>query len=123
MKYQSINIAKKFSKINQTWSPRVIGELNDYQFKLAKLDGEFIWHHHADTDEAFLVVEGSLSIEFEDGVVQLQAGEMFVVPKGVEHRPVANDGEVKVMLIEPRGVINTGSADNVAEQAENDIWV
>ena len=86
---------------------KVITEMNDYQFKLVKLQGDFIWHDHKDTDETFIVIEGDLRIDFRDGAVRLSAGEMFVVPKGIEHKPYA-EHEVKLLLIEPRGVLNTG---------------
>ncbi len=95
--------------------------MNDYQFKVVKLLGDFIWHDHLDTDEAFIVLEGQLRIDFRDGHVLVNAGEMYVVPKGVEHKPFAGQ-EVKLLLIEPRGVLNTGS--NGGERtAENDVWV
>ncbi len=121
MTYQPINLGNKFSKFSEHWAPRVIAEMNDYQFKLVKVQGEFVWHDHPDTDEVFIVLEGSLDIEFRDGAVTLTAGEMFVVPRGVEHRPVASE-ECKVMLVEPRGVVNTGDADS-ALTADNDVWV
>ena len=89
MKYSSINFKDKFSKFDNHWSPRVIAEMNDYQFKLVKVEGEFVWHDHPDTDEVFIVLDGTLDIEFRDGKVTLETGEMFVVPKGVEHKPVA----------------------------------
>ena len=95
--------------------------MNDYQFKLVKVQGEFVWHHHDDTDEAFIVIEGSMKIEFKEDTIELNAGEMFVVPRGVEHRPVA-ENECKVMIVEPRGVTNTGSAEG-ARTASNDVWV
>jgi mannose-6-phosphate isomerase-like protein (cupin superfamily) len=99
----------------------VIAEMNDYQIKLSKLEGEFVWHDHKDTDEMFLVIKGSLILEFRDGRVQLDEGDMFVVPKGVEHKPVATK-ECHVLVIEPQGVVNTGEAtDWVA--APNDVWV
>jgi len=103
------------------WSPRVIAEMNDYHFKLAKIKGEFVWHEHKDTDEVFIVIEGSMSIEFENGRVNLSEGEMFVVPKGVEHKPFA-DNECKIMLVEPKGVINTGESGGEMT-APNDVWV
>lgn len=121
MDYQPINIAEKFAAFSEHWSPRVIAELNDYQFKLAKLQGEFVWHQHPDTDEAFLVIEGEMEIEFRDGTVRLRAGELCVVPRGKEHRPVAS-GECHVLLVEPRGVVNTGDSGGDLT-AENDIWV
>lgn len=95
--------------------------MNDYQFKLVKVLGEFVWHDHPDTDGVFIVIEGSLDIEFRDGRVTLEAGEMFVVPRGREHRPVAVQ-ECEVMLVERRGVINTGTAESEL-RAENDVWV
>jgi mannose-6-phosphate isomerase-like protein (cupin superfamily) len=118
---KSINFADKLSKFSDLWSPKVIAEMNDYQFKLAKLEGEFVWHNHPDTDEVFIVIEGSMKIEIEDGVVELSAGEMYVVPKGVMHKPSA-EKECQIMLVEPRGVVNTGEADSDLT-AENDVWI
>ena len=118
---KSINFAEKLSKFTDHWSPKVIAEMNDYQFKLAKLEGEFICHNHPDTDEVFIVIEGSMSIELEDGIVELNAGEMYVVPKGVMHKPFA-EKECKIMLVEPRGVVNTGEESSDLT-AENDIWI
>src|SRR6201987_2892208 len=106
MKYKSINLAEKFGLLTDQWAPRVIAELNDYQFKVVKLEGDFVWHSHADTDEAFIVLEGELRIDFRDGAGELAAGEMSVVPRGPEHKPFAAH-EVKLLLIEPRGVPNT----------------
>jgi mannose-6-phosphate isomerase-like protein (cupin superfamily) len=121
MAYQPINFAHKLSLFKEQWQPRVIAEMNDYQFKLVKLDGDFIWHDHKDTDEAFIVIEGELRIDFRDGAVHLKAGEMFVVPKGVEHKPFAGK-EVRLLLIEPRGVLNTGGAGG-ERTAPCDLWV
>lgn len=121
MKYEALNFKEKLSLFNEPWSPKVIAEMNDYQFKVAKLQGDFVWHEHKDTDEAFIVLEGKLRIDFRDGAVQLTDGEMFVVPKGVEHKPYA-ENEVKVLLIEPRGVINTGEATGELT-ANNDVWI
>ncbi len=121
MTYQPINFNDKFDKFSDQWAPRVIAELNDYQFKLAKIEGDFVWHAHADTDEAFLVLEGKMTIEFRDGCVELEAGEMFVVAKGVEHKPVAQ-AECKVLIIEPRDVINTGNTGGKLT-ADNGVWV
>ncbi|VVN85873.1 cupin domain-containing protein [Pseudomonas fluorescens] len=119
--YQSLNFAEKIARIDPYWSPRVIAEMNDYQFKVVKLLGEFIWHDHLDTDETFIVLEGQLRIDFRDGHVLVNAGEMYVVSKGVEHKPFAEQ-EVKLLLIEPKGVLNTGS--EVGERtAQNDVWV
>lgn len=121
MTHVPINLADKLAKFSDHWAPRVIAEMNDYQFKLVKIRGEFVWHQHADTDEVFIVVEGRMRIEFRDGAVELAAGEMYVVPRGVEHCPVA-DEECKVMLVEPRGVVNTGDAET-ARTAKNDVWI
>ena len=95
--------------------------MNDYQFKLAKFKGEFIWHNHKDTDEVFLVIEGTMGIEFRNKIIELSEGEMFVVPKGVEHKPYA-ENECKIMLVEPRGVVNTGDAESDFT-ASNNVWV
>jgi mannose-6-phosphate isomerase-like protein (cupin superfamily) len=121
MDYRPVNFRQKFALFGEHWQPKVIGELNDYQFKLVKLQGDFVWHEHADTDEAFIVIEGELRIDFRDGAVRLGPGEMFVVPKGVEHKPCA-EREVGLLLIEPRGVVNTGR--NGGERtAPNDVWI
>ena len=117
----TINLKDKLAKFSDQWSPKVIAELNDYQFKLVKIQGEFVWHNHPDTDEVFIVIEGSMKIEFENETVQLNEGEMLVVPKGVEHKPYS-DSECKVMLVEPRGVVNTGDADSELT-ADNDVWI
>lgn len=116
-----VNFQEKFSKFSEFWSPKVIAEMNDYQFKLAKFKGEFTWHDHKDTDEVFMVMEGSMTIELRDQTVHLSEGEMFVVPKGVEHKPSA-ENECKVLLIEPRGVVNTGDSGGELT-AENDVWI
>ncbi|HET8648897.1 MAG TPA: cupin domain-containing protein [Gemmatimonadales bacterium] len=121
MNYHPINLAEKLALLTEQWQPRVVAELNDYQFKIARLEGDFIWHAHRDTDEAFLVLEGVLRIDFRDGFVQLRAGELFVVPRGVEHKPFA-ESEVKLLLIEPRGVRNTGETGG-ERTAPNDVWV
>ena len=121
MDIKSINIAKKFEKFSDFWAPKVIAKMNDYQFKLAKVEGEFIWHSHLETDEAFIVIEGELTIELRNGSVNLKKGEMYIVPKGVEHKPVAKN-ECQIMLIEPKGVINTGDQANKLT-SENDFWI
>ena len=121
MKYEPINLQHKLSLVAEHWAPKVIAEMNDYQFKLVKLRGDFVWHDHKDTDETFLVLEGRLRIDFRDGAVTLGAGEMYVVRRGVEHKPSAEE-EVKLMLIEPRGVVNTGDAGG-ERTAENDVWI
>jgi mannose-6-phosphate isomerase-like protein (cupin superfamily) len=116
-----INLRDKLASFGDLWSPRVVAELNDYQFKLVKLHGEFVWHSHPGTDEAFLVLEGHLTIMLREGAVELDPGELYVVPRGVEHRPAAI-AECHVLLIEPRGVVNTGDASGV-RAAANDVWV
>ncbi|CAN5694232.1 cupin domain-containing protein [soil metagenome] len=121
MSHTPINLAEKFGAFTDHWAPRVIATMNDYQFKLVKISGEFVWHQHADTDEVFIVVEGAMRIELRDGVVALKTGEMYVVPRGTEHRPVA-DSECKVMLVEPRGVVNTGEVRG-SYTAQNDVWI
>ncbi len=121
MKYYVINIGQKLSLFDEHWAPKVVAEMNDYQFKIVKLQGDFVWHDHPETDETFIVIEGELRIDFRDGHVDLSAGEMFVVPKGVEHKPYA-EAEVKLMLIEPRGVLNTGHEES-ERTARNDVWV
>ena len=121
MKHVPINFVDKLARFDDRWSPRIIAELNDYQFKLAKIEGEFVWHDHKDTDEAFVVLAGSMVIELEDGAVELSAGEMFVVPRGALHRPRA-DTECHVLVIEPRGVVNTGDAGGELT-ARSDVYV
>jgi len=117
-----VNFREKLSKFSEQWTPKVIAEMNEYQFKLVKIEGVFVWHEHQDTDEAFIVIEGSMRIDFDDGSsVELDEGEMYVVPRGVRHRPCA-ESECKVMLVEPKGVVNTGDADSDLT-APNDEWV
>ena len=122
MNYQAINFDQKLSLFNEQWSPKVIAEMNDYQIKIVKIEGDFEWHSHQDTDETFIVLEGNLRIDFRDGNVTLKAGELFVVPKGVEHKPYA-ETEVKMLLIEPSGVLNTGDNEVDERTASNDIWI
>ncbi|SDP27001.1 Mannose-6-phosphate isomerase, cupin superfamily [Ralstonia sp. 25mfcol4.1] len=117
----AVNFTQKLSLFTDHWQPRVIAEMNDYQFKIVKIEGEFIWHQHADTDETFIVLDGQLRLDFRDGHVTVNAGEMYVVPKGVEHRPVA-EAEVRMLLIEPRGVVNTGDQGG-DRTAQNDVWI
>lgn len=121
MEYQPINFQQKFSLFSEQWAPKVVAEMNDYQFKIVKLKGDFIWHDHKDTDETFIVLDGSLRIDFRDGAVTIRAGEMFVVPKGTEHKPYA-EKEVRLLLIEPRGVLNTGD-EGGERTAQNDVWI
>lgn len=122
MAYQPINFADKLKLFTDQWAPRVIAEMNDYQFKLVKLQGDFVWHRHAETDETFIVLQGELVIDFRDGRVELSAGEMLVVPKGVEHKPFA-EREAQVLLIEPKGVMNTGDGDAGERTAQGDDWI
>ena len=119
--YDPVNLRDKLATFSDLWAPRVIAELNDYQFKLVKLHGDFVWHDHRDTDEAFIVLDGRMTIEFRGGEVTLTAGEMFVVPKGVEHKPRA-EHECHVLLVEPRGVVNTGDAGG-PRTAAGERWV
>ena len=116
-----INFAEKLAKFSEYWSPRVVAEMNDYQFKLVKVQGEFVWHTHDDTDETFVVLDGELEIAFRDGSVFLRAGEMYVVSKGLEHITRAAR-ETHVLVIEPRGVVNTGDTRGDLT-AKNDVWV
>ena len=119
--YAPVNFREKLGLFAEHWQPRVVAEMNDYQFKLVKLQGDFVWHDHQDTDETFIVLDGELRIDFRDGAVRVSAGEMFVVPKGVEHKPYA-ENEVRLLLVEPRGVPNTGSAGG-ERTAQNDLWI
>ena len=121
MKYEALNFEEKLSLFDEQWAPKVIAEMNEYQFKIVKIEGDFVWHDHKDTDETFIVLEGNLRIDFRDGHVNLAKGEMYVVPKGVEHKPFA-EKEVKMLLIEPRGVLNTGH-EGGERTAENDVWI
>ncbi len=121
MHERAINLAEKLTRFSDHWAPRVIAEMNDYQLKLVKIQGEFVWHSHAETDEVFLVLEGEMAIELRDGRVDMKSGDLYVVPKGVEHRPVAIQ-ECSILLIEPRGLVNTGDAGGELT-APNDQWV
>jgi mannose-6-phosphate isomerase-like protein (cupin superfamily) len=121
MQYKAINFSEKLGLFHEHWKPKVIAEMNDYQFKIVKVKGDFIWHDHRDTDETFIVLEGDLRIDFRDGHVNLGEGEMYVVPKGVEHKPYAEQ-EVKMLLIEPRGVKNTGDEES-ERAAEDDVRI
>ena len=120
-KFQPINFEEKLLKFSEYWSPKIIAQLNDYHLKLAKVQGEFVWHDHPETDEVFIVVKGQLEILFRDGNVLLSEGEMFVVPKGVEHKPVA-ENECHILLVEPAGTANTGDVKDELT-APNNIWI
>ena len=121
MEHVSINLQEKLSKFSEQWSPRIIAQMNDYHLKLVKVQGEFVWHSHPETDEVFLVVKGKLDIHLRDGKVTLGEGEIYVVPKGVEHKPVA-EAECHILLIEPAGTVNTGDAVN-ERTAPNNVWI
>ena len=118
---KAININDKLNKFSDLWSPKVIAEMNDYQFKLAKVKGEFVWHSHKETDETFIVLDGEMLIEFRDKKIRLNKGELYIVPKGIEHKPYA-ENECHIMLIEPKGIINTGEKSTKLT-SKNDIWV
>lgn len=119
MANEPLDIAERLSLVSEHWSPKVVARLNDYEIKLVKLRGEFVWHTHEDTDELFLVLDGKLTIQLRDGNVDLQTGQLFVVPKGVEHCPIA-DAETHVLLLEPVGVVNTGDAGGSLTAAHDD---
>lgn len=121
MEINSINLVEKLSKFSEHWSPKIIAQMNDYHFKVVKLQGDFVWHSHQNTDEVFFVLDGEMSIAFRNGVVKLKAGEMLVVPKGKEHKPGAAK-ECSVMLVEPAGTINTGNAGGEMT-AEDNVWI
>jgi mannose-6-phosphate isomerase-like protein (cupin superfamily) len=121
MENKAINFKEKFDLFSERWSPKAIAQMNDYHFKIAKIQGEFIWHKHDETDETFIVIAGKMRIDFRDGATLLQAGEMIVVPKGVEHKPIAEE-ECHILLIEPAGTVNTGDVggEMTVEQVE---WI
>jgi len=106
-----VNLEDKFSKFSDHWNPRIIGELNGQDVKIAKVKGEFVWHNHKDEDEMFLIIKGSIKIDFEDGLRTINAGEMIVIPKGVEHKPIAEE-EAWIMLIEPQSIKHTGEVEH-----------
>jgi mannose-6-phosphate isomerase-like protein (cupin superfamily) len=118
---KKVSLVDKFERFHDHWHPRIVAELNDTQVKVVKLQGEFHWHHHENEDELFLVVKGRLCIEFRTGEVWLAPGELLVVPKGVDHRPVAPE-EVHLVLIEPRGTLNTGNVGN-ERTVEDPEWL
>jgi mannose-6-phosphate isomerase-like protein (cupin superfamily) len=121
MNYQPVNFQEKLTKFSEHWSPKIIAQMNDYHFKVVKVQGEFVWHDHPETDEVFIVLKSQLEIQFQDGKVLLNEGEMFVVPKGVAHKPVA-ENECHILLAEPAGTVNTG--DVVDEKtAPHGVWI
>jgi mannose-6-phosphate isomerase-like protein (cupin superfamily) len=103
-----VNLREKLNSFSDHWSPRVVAAMNDYDVMVVRVEGEFVWHSHPETDDFFLILDGELDIELRDRIITLRPGELYVVPKGVEHRPVARKGEVQMLLIEPRGTPNTG---------------
>ena len=121
MTHEPVRFADKFAAFHEQWAPRIIARMNDIDFKLVRIEGEFVWHRHPETDEAFIVLEGSMEIQLRDGSVVLGAGEMYVVPRGVEHRPVAHS-ECRVLLVEPVGTRNTGDAAG-ERTAASDVWI
>jgi mannose-6-phosphate isomerase-like protein (cupin superfamily) len=142
MKFEPVNFREKLGLFDEHWAPKIIAQMNDYHFKLVKIQGEFVWHRHAETDEVFIVLEGEMAIEFRNGHyfdcaqykfddgrsvrsqcrrILLHPGELFVVPKGVEHKPVAAN-ECHVLLVEPAGLVNTGGAESELT-APNDVWI
>ena len=116
-----INFKAKFEKFTDLWAPKVIAKMNDYQFKLVKIAGDFVSHRHAHTDEVFIVLEGKMNIEFDNETVEINTGEMIVVPRGEKHRPFAQE-ECKIMLVEPTGVVNTGDAGRELTAPDNQ-WI
>ena len=120
-KSKKINIKQKFSKISEYWSPKVLAKMNDYEFKIARIKGEFIWHNHTETDEVFIVIEGSMKILLRGKTIQLSKGDLYVVPKGTDHKPVA-EKECKLMLVELKGTKNTGSETHKLT-AEDNQWI
>ncbi len=122
MGYTPVSFEEKFAKFSEHFRPKVVAQMNDVQFKLVRVEGDFVWHTHENTDETFIVLEGELAIDFRDGRVTLRSGEMFVVPRGKEHKPFAAS-ECKIMLIEPAGTTNTGDAPASALTAPDDVWI
>ena len=121
MEFKPINLKEKLAQFSDHWSPKIIARMNEYHFKLVKFQGDFIWHRHDDTDEVFIVLDGKMSIDFKDGKVELKQGELFVVPRGVEHKPCA-EKQCEIMLVEPEGTINTGDTGGELT-AEDNVWI
>ena len=121
MSIDVVNLTQKFSLISKQWDPKIIAQLNDYQVKIAKIQGEFVWHSHPETDEIFLVIDGKLTIHLRDGDLQLEPGEMCVIPRGVEHKPAAEE-ECQILMVEPAGTQNTGDAGGERTVADID-WI
>jgi mannose-6-phosphate isomerase-like protein (cupin superfamily) len=117
----AVNLSEKLAKVTEHWSPKIVAQMNDYHFKLVKFQGEFVWHAHQDTDEVFIVLDGEMTIHFRDGDVPVKKGEMFVIPKGVEHKTSAKT-ECCAMLVEAAGTVNTGDAGG-DKTAPSDAWI
>ena len=117
----AINLSEKFGKFSEHWSPKIIAQMNDYHFKLVKFQGEFVWNDHKDTDEVFIVLAGEMSIHFRDGDVPVKNGEIFVIPRGVEHKTSAKT-ECRAMLVEAAGTVNTGDAGG-DKTSPSDAWI
>jgi mannose-6-phosphate isomerase-like protein (cupin superfamily) len=115
---EKVNIPEKLASFSDHWAPRIVARYNDNEVRLVKVEGEFVWHQHPDTDELFLVLDGTLDIELRDRTVTLAAGELFVVPRGTEHRPCARNGEVKLLLIDPKDMPNTGDPATATKAVE-----
>jgi len=121
MAVKVINLADKLSKFSEHWAPKIVAQMNDYHFKLVKIQGDFVWHSHIDTDEVFIVIDGEILLQFRDGDIQLRSGEMCVVPKGMQHKPHAAE-VCHIMLVEPAGTLNTGDAGGQLT-ADHNVWV
>lgn len=113
-----VNLADKLASFSNHWAPRIVARYNDHEVRLVKVEGEFIWHKHDDTDELFLILDGELDMEFRDRVETLHPGELIVVPRGTEHRPVSRNGETHLLLIDPRDMPNTGDAATATKAVE-----
>ncbi len=125
MRLQKVSLEEKFASFDETWEPKIVGELNDLHVKVVKLDGEFVWHHHESEDELFLVTDGAIDMHYrgDDGAEHVErfgAGEFLIVPHGIEHKPVAPDG-AQLVLVEPKTAVNTGSA--LGERTVNPTWI
>ena len=118
---KAVNFQEKLALIQEQWSPRIVGQVNDYHMKIAKIQGEFVWHSHAETDEVFIVLEGGMEIHLRDEIISMKTGEMYIVPKGVEHKPVAVK-ECSILMVEPAGTLNTGDAGG-DHTIENPEWI
>ena len=121
MERKPINLAEKLSRFSEHWTPKIVAQMNDYHFKLVKFQGEFVWHRHADTDEVFIVLDGAMTIHSQDRDVTVAAGEMFVIPKGLEHKTSA-EAECRALLVERAGTVNTGEVVS-GQTAASDAWI